>query len=120
MTSGQVGVGKPPAGTEREARITAAARVYIGFVVAAAITVTLLTLVLGHAPRHPPMRASDAWVALAVLAALFLVCDSTQAPLTSRQTRWSPSSSATLATAVLLGPGAAALVGAVSLVSLRR
>ena len=38
----------------------------------------------------------------------------------SRQTKWSPSSAATLAAVVLLGPLAAALVGAASLLSLRR
>ena len=51
---------------------------------------------------------------------LFLVCDSVKTPLTARQTKWSPSSAATLAAVVLLGPMAAALVGAVSLLSLRR
>jgi len=59
-------------------------------------------------------------VVLFVLQALFLVCDSAKTPLTSRQTKWSPSSAATLAAVVLLGPMAAALVGAVSLLSLRR
>jgi HD domain len=57
---------------------------------------------------------------LLVLQALFLVCDSANTPLTPRQTKWSPSSAATLAAVVLLGPMAAALVGATSVVSLRR
>ncbi len=57
---------------------------------------------------------------LLVLAVLFLICDSTPTALTSRRSAWSPSSSATLAAAVLLGPGGAALVGASSLFSLRR
>ena len=57
---------------------------------------------------------------LIVLQVLFLVCDSAKTPLTSRQTKWSPSSAATLAAVVLLGPMAAALVGASSLISMRR
>ena len=60
------------------------------------------------------------WLALASLQALFLLCDSVKSPTTSRQTVWSPSSAATLAAVVLLGPVAAALVGATSLISLRR
>ncbi len=57
---------------------------------------------------------------LLVLAVLFMICDSTPTTLTSRQSAWSPSSAATLAAVVLLGPGGAALVGATSLISLRR
>jgi putative nucleotidyltransferase with HDIG domain len=49
-----------------------------------------------------------------------MICDSTPTTLTSRQSAWSPSSAATLAAVVLLGPGGAALVGATSLISLRR
>ena len=64
-------------------------------------------------PPHPLL-------VLIVLQLLFLVCDSAKTPLTSRQTKWSPSSAATLAAVVLLGPMAAALVGAVSVLSLRR
>src|SRR6202042_2556833 len=48
------------------------------------------------------------------------ICDRPPAPLASRQSAWSPSSSATLAAVVLLGPVGAALVGAVSVLSLRR
>jgi putative nucleotidyltransferase with HDIG domain len=58
--------------------------------------------------------------ALLVLAVLFMICDSSPTTLTSRQSAWSPSSAATLAAVVLLGPGGAALVGATSLISLRR
>src|ERR1700693_5653836 len=61
------------------------------------------------------------WVLiLLVLAILFLVCDSTPTTLTSRQSAWSPSSSATLAAVVMLGPLGAALVGVTSLLSVRR
>jgi hypothetical protein len=118
MTSGQLRSGRPPAGVESEARISLAARIYIGVVVLAAVVVVVRTLVV-----HRTFAATDVpqpWVALGVLMALFLICDTARAPLTSRQTKWSPSSSATLAAAVLLGPGAAGLVGAMSLVSLRR
>ncbi len=40
-----------------------------------------------------------------MLAILYLICDPTPATLTSRQSAWSPSSSAALAAVVLLGPG---------------
>src|SRR5580704_5961129 len=60
------------------------------------------------------------WASYAVLALLFLICDSTPTPLAARQSAWSPSSSATLAAVVLLGPVGAALVGAVSVLGLRR
>jgi HD-GYP domain-containing protein (c-di-GMP phosphodiesterase class II) len=60
------------------------------------------------------------WFSLAVLALLFLVCDSTPTPLTRRWSAWSPSTSATLASVVLLGPVGAAIVGAVSALSMRR
>ena len=71
--------------------------------------------------RHPgPDPVPHPLLDLIVLQLLFLVCDSAKTPLTSRQTKWSPSSAATLAAVVLLGPLAAALVGATSLLSLRR
>ena len=122
MTSGE-------AGTEREVRISLPARIYIGVVLLAAVGAVVATPLLG--PTLPAMtirgigflpatRVSHPWVALIVLQALFLICDSARAPVTSRQTKWSPSSSATLAAAVLLGPGAAGLVGAMSLLSVRR
>ncbi|MGA3151141.1 MAG: HD-GYP domain-containing protein [Streptosporangiaceae bacterium] len=60
------------------------------------------------------------WAELNVLRLLFLICDSTPTPLAARQSAWSPSSSATLAGVVLLGPLGAALVGAVSVLSFRR
>jgi hypothetical protein len=94
-------------------RVSRAAWIYIGAVVIAAASVV--------APRFPqrPMTPSW-WLVLGVLMLLFLICDSTPAPLAARQAAWSPSSSATLAAVVLLGPLGAALVGAVSLISLRR
>jgi HD-GYP domain-containing protein (c-di-GMP phosphodiesterase class II) len=57
---------------------------------------------------------------LLVLALLFVVCESAPTTLSSRQSAWSPSSSATLAAVVLLGPAGAAAVGATSLLTLRR
>jgi hypothetical protein len=93
--------------------VSRAAWLYIVLVVAA----TAVFVAASHqgAPDVPrPL------LVLIVLQLLFLVCDSAKTPLTSRQTKWSPSSAATLAAVVLLGPMAAALVGAVSLISPRR
>ena len=61
------------------------------------------------------------WADYAVLALLFLICDSTPTPLTARQSAWSPSSAATLAAVVLLNGGyGAAMVGAAAVLTLRR
>ena len=114
MTSGQLGISRTLAGAEPAGRISLGARVFIGIAVVGAVAAVLQTPIFIRTPVSPR------WLSLAVLMVLFLVCDSAKAPLTSRQTKWSPSSSATLAAAVLLGPGAAGLVGAMSLVSLRR
>ena len=114
MTLGQLRTSRPVTGTQRAARITPAAWVYIGVVVVTAALLVARTPVLG------PGHASNPWRDLVVLQALFLICDSARGPLTFRQTRWSPSWAATLAAAVLLGPAAAAFVGAVSLLSVRR
>jgi hypothetical protein len=116
MTSGQLGIGRQLADTPRAARITPAAWAYIGLVVLAAAVLVYRTPVLER--THPV--GSNPWADLVVLQALFLICDSASGPLTFRQTRWSPSWAATLAAAVLLGPAAAAFVGAMSLLSLRR
>jgi hypothetical protein len=91
-------------------RVSRAAWLYIAAVVAAAAVVITTTVPAGGVT---PGR----WSELGVLCALFLICDS---PLAARQSAWSPSSSATLAAVVLLGPAGAALVGAVSVLSLRR
>jgi hypothetical protein len=93
-------------------KVSWAARFYIAAVVV--VAVVLLALM--------PTGARDDrwWVELGVLQLLFLICDSTPTPLASRQSAWSPSSSATLAAVVLLGPVGAALVGAISVLSLRR
>ena len=94
-------------------RVSRAAWIYIAAVVVAAASVV--------APRlsGPPM-GTGWWLSLGVLMLLFLICDSTPTPLAARQSAWSPSSSATLAAVVLLGPVGAALVGAVSVLGLRR
>jgi HD superfamily phosphohydrolase YqeK len=60
------------------------------------------------------------WYTLGVLALLYLACDSTSAPLMPRRAAWSPSTSATLASVVLLGPVGAAIIGLVAALSLRR
>ncbi len=95
-------------------RLSCAASSYIWVVVAGAVAV------LGHVLE--PGEHAHVLVprTLVVLAVLFLICDQNATALTSRQSAWSPSSSATLAAVVLLGPRGAALVGACSLVSLRR
>ena len=94
-------------------RVSRGAWIYIAAVVIAAAVVV--------APRlSGPAMDTGWWTALAVIMLLFLICDSTPTPLAARQSAWSPSSSATLAAVVLLGPVGAALVGAVSVLSLRR
>ena len=93
--------------------VSRAAWLYISAVVA----ITVLSV--ASAPTHLSGIPHPLF-ALITLQALFLVCDSVKTPLISRQTKWSPSSAATLAAVVLLGPFAAALVGATSLISMRR
>jgi hypothetical protein len=94
--------------------ISRAAWLYISLVVL--VTAALLE----RTPINPGLNPPLFWRDLAILQALFLVCDSTPAPLVSRQTKWSPSSAATLAAVVLLGPTAAAFVGAVAILSIKR
>ena len=93
-------------------KVSRAARLYIAAVVVAAVVLIAL--------MPPGDRDVRWWIKLGVLQLLFLICDSTPTPLASRQSAWSPSSSATLAAVVLLGPVGAALVGAISVLSLRR
>jgi putative nucleotidyltransferase with HDIG domain len=97
-------------------RLSRAAWLYMAVVVTAAV------LLLTHVLVADLSRGLDYQESrmLLVLAVLFMICDSTPTTLTSRQSAWSPSSAATLAAVVLLGPGGAALVGATSLISLRR
>jgi HD-GYP domain-containing protein (c-di-GMP phosphodiesterase class II) len=70
---------------------------------------------------HAPGVADSAhwWQVYVSLALLFGICDSTPTPLAARQSAWSPSSAATLAAVVLLGPLGAAMVGAVAVLSVR-
>ncbi len=97
-------------------RLSRAAWLYMAVVVTAAV------LLLTHVLVQDLSRGLDDQKSriLLVLAVLFMICDSTPTTLTSRQSAWSPSSAATLAAVVLLGPGGAALVGATSVISLRR
>ncbi len=92
--------------------VSRAAWLYIAVVSAAAAAVLVLA----------PTDATGMvwWIELTVLRLLFLVCDSMPTDLAARQSVWSPSSSATLAAVVLLGPAGAAMVGVVSVLSLRR
>jgi len=102
--------------------VSRAARLYIGLVVSvAAVLVAILShQAMVHGDFYPTQKHLAPMAALITLQVLFLVCDSGTTPMTSRQTRWSPSSSATLAAVVLLGPVPAALVGAAALLSLQR
>ena len=97
-------------------RLSRAAWLYMAAVILAALLLVAIVAAqdLGWDMAYQPSRT------LLVLAVLFMICDSTPTTLTSRQSAWSPSSAATLAAVVLLGPGGAALVGATSLISLRR
>jgi putative nucleotidyltransferase with HDIG domain len=97
-------------------RLSRAAWLYMAVVVTAAVLL-LAYVLLRQAGGDQGSLVSRT---LLVLAVLFMICDSTPTTLTSRQSAWSPSSAATLAAVVLLGPGGAALVGATSLISLRR
>jgi len=98
-------------------KLSRAAWLYMGAVVIAAAGLLVRSLVPGFAGG----AAFHFSPTLLVLAVLFMVCDSTPTPLTSsRPSAWSPSSSATLAAVVLLGPAGAALVGATSVISVRR
>ena len=97
-------------------RLSRAAWLYIAVVVTAAVLLLAIVLVQDLDPDLDYQVSRT----LLVLAVLFMICDSTPTTLTSRQSAWSPSSAATLAAVVLLGPGGAALVGATSLISLRR
>ncbi len=96
-------------------RLSLATWLYIAAVVSAAAAI------VARAPFGS--TGSGFWVTCATLAVLFLVCDSTPTVLGDRQWAWSPSSAATLAAVVLLGPAAgfgAAMVGAIAVFSIRR
>ena len=97
-------------------RLSRAAWLYMAVVVTAAVLLLAHVLVQDLSQGLGYQES----LMLLVLAVLFMICDSTPTTLTSRQSAWSPSSAATLAAVVLLGPGGAALVGATSLISLRR
>jgi HD superfamily phosphohydrolase YqeK len=81
--------------------------------VAAVVTVAAFLIARG------PI-AGISWPKVAVLAILFLACESSSAPRGPRQFTWSPSYAATLASVVLLGPVGAAIVGAFAAFRLRR
>ena len=91
-------------------RLSWAARLYVGAVVTAAA----VALILG------PFGGIQWWRDVAVLGLLLLVFESTATLLRPRQLAWSPSSSATLAAMVLLGPVGAGLVGACTMFGMRR
>jgi HD domain len=90
-------------------RLSRATWVYVTAVVVAAVFLI----------ARGPLGSID-WPMLAVLAVLFLGCESSSAPRGPRQFTWSPSYAATLASVVLLGPVGAAIVGTVAALRLRR
>ena len=102
---------------EQPSRRSLAAWLYMAVVVVG--TVIVLVLALGS-DVGTDTAGTRSGITLVVLALLFLVCDSTPTTSASRQSAWSPSSSATLAAVVLLGPLGAMAVGAASLLSVRR
>jgi len=92
------------------ARLSWAARLYIGTVV----TVAGVLIIRG------PFGGVAWWREVAVLGLLLVVFESTATPLRPGQLAWSPNSSATLAAAVLTGPVGAAIVGACTVFGMRR
>jgi HD-GYP domain-containing protein (c-di-GMP phosphodiesterase class II) len=78
----------------------------------------VVALAAGLIAASPPVRPE--WPTLAVLAALFLVCEAAPAALTVERARVSLSFAASLATVVLLGPVGAALVGACAVINPQR
>jgi hypothetical protein len=92
------------------ARLTWAARLYIGVVVA----VAAVLIVRG------PFGDFAWWREVAVLGLLLVVFESTATLLRPGELAWSPNSSATLAAAVLTGPVGAAIVGACTVFGMRR
>jgi len=92
------------------ARLSWAARLYIG----AVVLVAAVLIIRG------PFGDLRWWRNVAVLGLLLVVFESTATLLRPRQLAWSPNSSATLAAAVLLGPVGAGLVGACTIFGMRR
>jgi HD superfamily phosphohydrolase YqeK len=90
-------------------RLSRATWLYIGAVVAAA------AYLVGKGPF-----TSIEWTQVAVLAVLFLLCESTPTAILPSRLAWSPGYAATLASVVLVGPVGAGIVGFVSAFSLRR
>ncbi len=90
----------------------------IPYIIVFSIIVVMVAVVLTRAPIGS--YSSRWWAVYAILATLFLICDSTAIPLAARQSTWSPSSAATLAAVVLLGGPGAAMVGATAALSIRR
>ncbi len=92
------------------ARLSWAARIYIG----AVVTVAVVLIVRG------PFGDAAWWREVVVLGVLLVIFESTATLLRPKEMAWSPNSAATLAAAVLVGPVGAALVGACTLFGLRR
>jgi len=79
-------------------------------------TVVIVTVVI--VARGP--FGGIAWADVAVLGAVVAIFESTATVLRTKELTWSPGSAAALAAAVLIGPIGAALVGACTLLTVRR
>ena len=90
-------------------RLSLVARVYVGAVAAAGLAFVV---------RGP--LGGIAWLEVAVLGLLVVVCESTATRLRSRHLSWSPNSAAILAAIVLTGPVGAAVVGGCAVFGVRR
>jgi HD superfamily phosphohydrolase YqeK len=94
-------------------------RLYFGSWLYLAVVVAAGASIIAIAPTNTADKTW--WASYAVLALLFLICDSRPTMLAARQSAWSPSSAATLAAVVLLHGGfGAAMVGASAVLTLRR
>ena len=90
-------------------KLSLIARLYIGVVIAAGVAV----IALG------PFHGID-WNQVVVLGLLLVACESIATVLKSRSLAWSGNSIASLAAVILVGPVGAAVVGACTLLGIRR
>ncbi len=90
-------------------KLSRIAWLYIGAVIAAAA----VAIALGP-------FSGIRWDQVAALGVLLVACESTATLLSSRNLAWSPNSTASLASVILLGPVGAALVGCCTLFGIRR
>ena len=90
-------------------KLSRIAWLYIGAVIAAAVV----------AIARGPFAGID-WAQVVVLGLLVVACESIATVLKSRSLAWSANSTASLAAVILVGPVGAAIVGACTLLGVRR